>query len=878
MNNITNYEFWKPSIILFASLQANLLYAQTKPNIVVILTDDQGYADFSHNPYHADYVHTPNMDALANEGIFFSQAYTSGNTCSPTRAGIMTGRYQHRTGIYDSGEGGSGMPLTETLFPKFLKPLGYVCGAFGKWHLGLTPEYNPISRGFDEFYGFMGRGAHDYYDLSNESEPLFRGLTPITDEGYLTNLLTAEAIDFIKRHKEDPFFCYLAYNAVHAPAEAPPKDIAAFNTGDPTRDILMAMLMHLDNGIGDVVRTLKEEGLYNNTLLIFLTDNGGPTEMHADNTPLRDFKQTNWEGGIRTPFVLSWPDKYAGGRVIETPIISLDILPTVLDAVGIDGPVEKPFDGKSILPLLTDESKPLHEMLFWTEGGVEGQWAVRYKDWKLVVVMDQFELFDLGNDPSETNNLASIFPDTLNLMAIAFDKWLDEMPDPMQLPSKRWTPAIKPGQIAALYDEVYYRGKSQSLNQPGIFTSDILTVIGADQTSSLLLANDYDALAFSENNLEGEKLLITSGRSSLGSFDEKLSSMVLYPEGNQDMRSLDITASLSEETAQLVMDKDLSTYWDIANKGAWIKFSLCREVNLKGVKIAFKRGNLRVAYLNVDVSLDGTNWTPVISGGESSGSQTTLELFSFPEVKARYIRIIGNGNSDNLQNHYTEVEFVYGEENTEGIRIEAEDYNRATRVTKFIVDDCQSILAIDAKEDGSTVDYDLSLAIKGQYKMDIRIKAFEQGTLEIKNNNITIASIVIDQAIVEKGWTTLSELLTLPKGDITLTLKCNASGQGSLFQINWFDLLAITLVEQVTKYNASSSVLLYPNPCSQELHISSVMPMETIRIMDGGGRIVLEYTELGESAIINTGMLANGMYFVQIISQKGVEYLKFIRL
>jgi len=155
--------------LILAPLQADFLFArsETKPNIVVILTDDQGYADISFNPYHPSEVYTPNMDSLAQAGIFFSQAYTSGNTCSPTRAGLMTGRYQHRAGIYDSGEGGSGLPLDETIFPQFLKPEGYVCGAFGKWHLGLTPDYNPISRGFDEFYGFMGRGAHDYYDLDN---------------------------------------------------------------------------------------------------------------------------------------------------------------------------------------------------------------------------------------------------------------------------------------------------------------------------------------------------------------------------------------------------------------------------------------------------------------------------------------------------------------------------------------------------------------------------------------------------------------------------------------------------------------------------------------------------------------------------------------
>ncbi|MHC4520622.1 MAG: sulfatase-like hydrolase/transferase, partial [Planctomycetota bacterium] len=155
------------------------------PNIVVILTDDQGYADISFNPHHPSEVSTPHMDALAREGVFFTQAYISGNVCSPTRAGIMTGRYQQRVGIYTAGEGGSGLPLDEKIFPQFLKPAGYVCGAFGKWHLGLTRPYSPLARGFDEFYGFLGRGAHDYFNLDDADSPLYRGFEPIEDEGYL---------------------------------------------------------------------------------------------------------------------------------------------------------------------------------------------------------------------------------------------------------------------------------------------------------------------------------------------------------------------------------------------------------------------------------------------------------------------------------------------------------------------------------------------------------------------------------------------------------------------------------------------------------------------------------------------------------------------
>lgn len=429
------------SILLTISLTSKLFSQEhALPNIVVILTDDQGYADISFNPHHPSEVNTPNMDALANEGIFFSQAYISGNVCSPTRAGLMTGRYQQRAGIYTAGEGGSGLDLDLTIFPQYLKSKGYVSGAFGKWHLGLTPEYNPVSRGFDEFYGFMGRGAHDYYDLDNLEHPLYRGLETIQDTGYLTHLLTNEATDFIRRHKEEPFFCYLAYNAVHAPPEAPAEDIADFNTGDETRNILMAMLRHLDYGVGDVVNVLKEEGLWENTLLFFLTDNGGARTMHANNAPLRGMKQDNWEGGISTPFVVSWPARFTGGKKISTPVISLDILPTVLDAIGVEESQEYPLDGKSILPVIEGDSMDHHEYLFWSEGGDTGEWAVRYRDWKLTVIKDEFHLSDLKNDRSEAINLIDTYPDTVDLMTAKYLEWLGDMADPMKVSGKYWTP------------------------------------------------------------------------------------------------------------------------------------------------------------------------------------------------------------------------------------------------------------------------------------------------------------------------------------------------------------------------------------------------------------------------------------------------------
>jgi arylsulfatase A-like enzyme len=443
----------------FASGQAR---RSDKPNIVVILTDDQGYADISFNPRHPNEVSTPHMDALAREGVFFSQGYISGNVCSPTRAGIMTGRYQQRVGIYTAGEGGSGLPLAETIFPQFLKGAGYVCGAFGKWHLGLTREYSPCARGFDAFYGFLGRGAHDYFDLANEESPLYRDFEPIQDQGYLTTRLTEEATSFIRQHKDEPFFCYLAYNAVHAPPQAPEDDIKLFDTGDEQRDILMAMLKHLDAGVGRVVQTLKKEGVWENTLLFFLTDNGGSKAMHAVNTPLRGFKQWNYEGGIRTPFVVSWPARFEGGRTVDTPIISLDILPTALAAAGLPAPKDKPFDGKSVLPVLQGRTTTLHDHLFWSEGGSSGEWAVRSGKWKLVANKTMLELFDLEADPSEGTNLADDYPQKVQQLRTLYEAWLDEMAEPLNGSPKRWTQEGQPERRERLRRKVERKKKRKT--------------------------------------------------------------------------------------------------------------------------------------------------------------------------------------------------------------------------------------------------------------------------------------------------------------------------------------------------------------------------------------------------------------------------------
>lgn len=413
--------------------------AGEKPNIVIILTDDQGYADVSYNPHSPPEVSTPNIDALAHSSVICTQGYTSGHVCSPTRAGLMTGRYQQRFGIYTAGEGGSGVPLNEVFIPQRLKPAGYVSGALGKWHLGLTKEYHAMNRGFDEFYGFMGRGAHPYFDHSDMNHPIYRGFKPIKEEGYLTTRITEEAVDFISHHKKEHFFLYVAYNAVHSPPEAPKEDIKNL-TGDEKRDTLMAMIKHLDMGVGEIVKSLKKHDIYDNTLLIFLTDNGGSNAMSANNAPLRGFKQMDYEGGVHVPFIVSWPAQLKGVKKCDVPMWSIDLFATALDAAGLPLPRDKPLDGKSILPALKGETDKLHDAFYWSSGGAKGKWAIRSGDWKLVAEKKRIELFNLDKDLSEATDLAVKQPKVVSELTDKYNEWLDKMADPVSKQGKRWNP------------------------------------------------------------------------------------------------------------------------------------------------------------------------------------------------------------------------------------------------------------------------------------------------------------------------------------------------------------------------------------------------------------------------------------------------------
>jgi len=408
-----------------------------KPNIVIILSDDQGNSDAGYQRSPST-ISTPAIDQLASEGIVFTDGYASAYVCAPTRAGLLTGRYQQRFGFYKASDSRQGMPLDEITIADILKKEGYRTGVFGKWHLGLTDAYHPLSRGFDEFYGFLGHGAHDYFDLTCKENAddfhqcIYRNREIINDTGYLTDNLAREACSFItsNANEEQPFFLYLPFNAVHWPLQAPEEDINKFNSGDPQRDIQLAMIYRMDVAVGGVIKTLKSAGIYENTIIFFFSDNGGAARVKANNLPLRDFKQSVYEGGLRVPFIMSWPSNIQHS-IHDEPVISLDIMPTICAILDIDLPADRIYDGKNMMPVIEGELKePLHEALFWD--GDQNRWAVRQGDWKLVSPKKGIlELYNLQEDMEEKIDVLQSYPDVADAMKNKYLEWRGKMATPM---------------------------------------------------------------------------------------------------------------------------------------------------------------------------------------------------------------------------------------------------------------------------------------------------------------------------------------------------------------------------------------------------------------------------------------------------------------
>lgn len=446
-----------PALTLIRALTAS---GAVKPNVVMIVADDLGYADIGVQAVSKD-VRTPNIDSIAKDGVRFAAGYVSCPVCSPSRAGFITGRYQERFG-YEANpvagyDGIFGLPLDQTTLAAELKHNGYATGAFGKWHLGNRPEFRPLQRGFDTYYGFLG-GMHSYTHNGKGFNALRKDDTPVDEKEYLTDAITREAVGFIEQHKAGPFFAYVPYNAVHVPQEAPQKYLDRFpQVEDRQRKLMLAMLSAEDDGVGRILAALRDNGLDEKTLVIFFSDNGGPTHGNASrNTPFRGFKGQVWEGGIRIPFMMRWTGHVPPAKVIDKPIISLDVFPTALAAAGIEPRAELHLDGVNLLPWLTAERQDTpHDVLYWR---FKPAWAVREGNLKLVLALgeEKPELYDLATDPGEKHDLAADKPDVAARLHQKFDAWNAQLMDP------RW-----PGRQEGMRD-----GKPLVMGIPGISGPD----------------------------------------------------------------------------------------------------------------------------------------------------------------------------------------------------------------------------------------------------------------------------------------------------------------------------------------------------------------------------------------------------------------------
>ncbi|GHU98437.1 sulfatase [Bacteroidia bacterium] len=457
-----------------------------KPNLVFVLVDDLGWGALGLNKSMYDYgqlnrefikLHVkdytpeqaqqaaeqamPTLASLCRQGTRFTSAYATANVSSPSRAGLMTSRYQERFGYYINGEQNAGVPLTEKLMPQYLKSEGYTCACIGKYHLapnpkgdegGCTPGFNPLDRGFDYYWGFNSHGTQ-YYD----SDMLYRGRERVKASGYLTDELTREALGFIDRAGNQPFVLYLAYNAVHGPlgAPAPGEYLSRFNYASKALNNFYAYVYAVDQGVKKIVDKLSAEGKLDNTMIVFTSDNGAPggaTNVLPKNGPFRGFKGQTWQGGVRIPMFIYAPGLKGGGRCASI-VSTMDIFPTFMDYAGVARP--KNIDGRSLLPALAgNENYKVRNTLVWMsqnaqnwgmynikdQSAAPGGFMVREDNWTLRydTVESRFYLFDLDSDMGEQTDLADKYPDRVESMKGIFRAWFSQMEKPMVWKPQLW--------------------------------------------------------------------------------------------------------------------------------------------------------------------------------------------------------------------------------------------------------------------------------------------------------------------------------------------------------------------------------------------------------------------------------------------------------
>lgn len=421
-----------------------------KPNIVLLFADDAGYGDFGFHGSH--HFKTPHLDKLADSGVLFSSFYVTGATCGPSRAGMLSGMYQQRFGFEEINVPGimsesskllgdeMGLPTHFKTMGDHMQNLGYRTAVFGKWHMGVADRYHPLERGFDEFYGFRG-GARSFFPYTEAQKKatahenyIERNFEDYQEhERYLTDSLADETCAFIDRNKEQPFFAYVSFNAVHTPMHPDPNDADTFPELEGTRRKVAQMTLSMDRACGQIVDKLKELGLYENTIIVFSNDNGGPMDKNgSSNYPFSGVKGTQLEGGIRVPGFVVWPSVLDAGKVYDEPVTTLDLTPTFVKAGGGDPAALKDLDGVDLVPFLTGEvdGRP-HETLYWK---MEGRGAIREGDWKLLRFPDRpAELFNLVEDPGEQNDKAIEKPEMVKELYRKLFAWEMELERPLFL-------------------------------------------------------------------------------------------------------------------------------------------------------------------------------------------------------------------------------------------------------------------------------------------------------------------------------------------------------------------------------------------------------------------------------------------------------------
>jgi len=434
--------------VVLALAKPALAAESTKPNIIVIFVDDLGYADLGCQG--SKEVHSPQIDSIAANGVRCTAGYVTAPMCSPSRAGLLTGRYQQRFG-YEFNLGPeytlkAGLDVAQTTIADRLRAGGYATGAIGKWDLGASPPYHPLQRGFDEFYGFLG-GSRQHEPATRDMGPyntMLRGRTPVKETDWSSDAYSKEAVAFVARHKGNPFFLYVCFTAPHWPMQAQAEDLALFaDVPDLHRRTFLAMMSGLDRGVGRILDAVREHALEESTLIIFLSDNGGPTgpprsapdapfaygQNTSRNDPFRGVKGQLYEGGVRVPFLVQWKDRLPAGRVCDVPVSSLDIPATALAVAGIES--DESLDGVDLIPLLLGNAGG-ERALFWRVGG---QSAVRRGEWKLVSRPGKpAELYNLDADPGETTDLRDKQPDQLIDLREPLKGWNAGMERP------RWSP------------------------------------------------------------------------------------------------------------------------------------------------------------------------------------------------------------------------------------------------------------------------------------------------------------------------------------------------------------------------------------------------------------------------------------------------------